>query len=116
MIMDSFIIYYISQRMNSIGFTRFVYEPIMVIMPEGQQEYVIEGVNEYYYLTSRVLAAGIEIEADNNYFKADESYVNLDYSRFQEFTGQIKIKTPGGKIAIEFIRVIPQITITTDQP
>lgn len=107
--MNSFIIHYISQRMTSIGFNRFTYEPIMVIMPYDQYEYIIEGVNEYYYLVSRFLVAGTEIEADNNYFKVEESYVNLDYSRFQEFTGRIKVTFPQGvKQVIEFIRVIPQ--------
>ena len=107
--MDSFVIHYISQRMTNLGFQRFAYEPVIVIMKDNQTEYIIEGVGEYYYLTSKALATGTEIEADNNYFKADEYYINLDYSRFQEFTGHIKIKTPEGRLAIEFIRVIPQL-------
>jgi hypothetical protein len=93
--------------MQTIGFSKFSYEPIMVIMPIDQTEYVIEGTNEYYYLASKVLATGTEIEADNNYFKVDDSYSSLDYSRFQEFTGNITIRMPQ-KLAIEFIRVIPQ--------
>ena len=107
--MDSFIIHYIAQRMAHLGFKRYSYGPVMVIIPDGQADYTLEGANEYYYLASRILAAGIEIEGDNNYFKADGNYANLDYSRFQEFTGQIKITFPQGvRQALEFIRVIPQ--------
>jgi hypothetical protein len=107
--MDSFIVHYIAQRMAHLGFRRYAYEPVLVIVPDGQSEYTLEGVNEYYYLASRVLATGIEIEGDNNYFKADANYVNLDYSRFQEFTGRIRVTFPQGvKQALEFIRVIPQ--------
>ncbi|HEY4789106.1 MAG TPA: hypothetical protein VIH57_23820 [Bacteroidales bacterium] len=107
--MESFLVAYIAQRMADLGFQKYSYEPLVIILSNDQNEYLIEGMNEYYYLTTKALTPGTEISAGNNYFKVEDYYVNLDLSKVQEFTGQIKITFPqGGKQALEFIRVIPQ--------
>jgi predicted protein tyrosine phosphatase len=107
--MESYIIAYIAQRMANLGFMKYGFEPLLVIMPQDKNEYQLDGTNEYYYLVSRLLATGTEISSGSNHFKVEEHHVNLDFSKIQEFTGQIKITSPQGvKQAIEFIRVIPQ--------
>ena len=110
--MDNFINAYIAHRMEALGFKKYVYEPLIIITSYGgQTEYVIEAQNEYYYLASQVVMEGTEIIADNNYFKAANSYIQVNYAYVQEFTGQIKITFPSSNVmSLEFIRVIPSNT------
>jgi hypothetical protein len=106
--MESYIIAYIAQRMVNLGFTKYSFEPLLIILPQDKNEYQVDGTNEYYYLVSKFLATGTEISSGNNYFKADDGYTSLDFFKIQEFTGQIKVVSPQGvKQIIEFIRVIP---------
>ena len=107
--MEYFIIAYIAQRMSTLGFKTYSFEPYLVFMPSDKNEFQLDGTNEYYYLVSPALPIGTEISAANNYLKAEDFYVNLDITKVQEFTGQIKITSPQGvKQAIEFVRVIPE--------
>jgi hypothetical protein len=109
--MDSFIIAYIAQRMEALGFKKYSMDPILVNLYSVQTEYVIEGQNEYYYLVSKTVADQVEIFADNNYFASAGSYIEVNYSNIQEFTGQIRITFPSLSLtALEFIRVIPQLS------
>ena len=111
--MDSLILAYISDRMTDIGFGSFSFEPLVVVLNDAQKEVVIEGTNEYYYLLSKDLIAGVEIISDNNYFKSEDYYGSLEFGKTVEFTGQIKATCATRKcqqtIVLEFIRVIPQI-------
>jgi len=107
--MDNFINAYIAHRMEALGFKKYGYEPLLIIPYGGQTEYVIGAQNEYYYLASNVVNEGVEILADNNHFKAGNTYVQVNYAYVQEFTGQINITFPSGILtSLEFIRVIPQ--------
>ena len=107
--MESYLVAYIARRMANLGFRKYSFEPVLVIMKESQQEFTFDGTNEYYYLASKTLSTGTEISSGSNYLKADEFYANLDFVKIQEFTGQVKITSPQGvRQAIEFIRVIPQ--------
>ena len=108
--MDNFIISYIAHRMGELGFKKYSLEPILMIFNSGQTEYLIDGQNEYYYLASKVVADQVEIFADNNHFKPDNSsFFTADYSMIQEFTGQLRIVCPI-ITSLEFIRVIPQLS------
>lgn len=111
--MDSLILAYIAQRMADLGFSAYTFEPFVAVLDDCRKELQIEGTNEYYYLVSKDLATGTEIAADNNYFKAEDYYENLEFAKTQEFTGQIKLSCPNWKcqqvIVLEFIRVLPQI-------
>ena len=116
--MDNTILAYIAQRMTDLGYSSFSFEPYVAVLGDSQKELQIEGTNEYYYLLSKELVAGTEISADNNYFKAEAFYSNLDFARAQEFTGQIKLGCTSWKcnqtIVIEFIRVIPEVSKPTN--
>lgn len=111
--MDSLILAYITQRMADLGYVTFSFEPFVAVLTDCQKELQFEGTNEYFYLVSKDLATGTEITADNNYFKVEDYYDNLEFAKTQEFTGQIKINCPNWKcqqtIVLEFIRVLPQI-------
>lgn len=111
--MERLILAYISQRMADLGFATYTFEPFVAVLNECQKEVQIEGSNEYYYLVSKDLAAGTEISADNNYFKAEDYYDSLEFAKVQEFTGQIKVSCNSWKcqqtVVLEFIRVLPQI-------
>ena len=108
--MDNFITAYIAHRMAELGFKEYSIEPVLVIPNGGQNEFVIQGQNEYYYLASKVVPDGLEIFADNNYYKSENLYTDVNYSYVQEFTGQVRIVFPptGSLTGFEFIRVIPQ--------
>ncbi len=107
--MENFILGYVAQRMAETGFKTYHFEPSVVVMDNTLTEVIIDATNEYYYLTSGSLVTGTEISSDTNVFTADATYPLLDYSKVQEFTGQIKITCPEGSSqqVIEFIRVIP---------
>ena len=109
--MDSFIIAYIAHRMEMLGFKKYSMEPVLLVWNYGGiNEYVIQVQNEYYYLVSKTVNEGIEILADNNYFKPESSYISVDFAYIQEFTGVIKVNFPDwywNPIGLEFIRVIP---------
>ncbi len=109
--MDSFIIAYIAHRMEMLGFKKYSMEPLLLTWSYGGiNEYLIQAQNEYYYLVSKTVNEGIEILADNNYLKAESSYISVDFAYIQEFTGVIKVNFPQwwwSPIGLEFIRVIP---------
>jgi len=109
--MESFIMAYIARRMTDLGFKQYSFEPFTVVLSDAPQGYHIEGTNEYYYLVSKTLVKGTEISSGNNYFKVEDYHLTLDYSKIQEFTGQITITLPQGtgKGALEFIRVLPVV-------
>ena len=109
--MDSFILAYIAHRMDMLGFKKYSMEPLLLTWSYGGiNEYVIQAQNEYYYLVSKTVNEGTEILADNNYFKAESSYISVDFAYIQEFTGVIKVNFPEwywSPLGLEFIRVIP---------
>ena len=109
--MDSFILAYIAHRMEMLGFKKYSMEPLLLTWSYGGiSEYVIQAQNEYYYLVSKIVNEGTEILADNNYFKAESSYISVDFAYIQEFTGVIKVNFPEwywSPLGLEFIRVIP---------
>lgn len=111
--MENLILAYIAQRMTDMGYSNYSFEPFFAVLNNNQKEIQIEGSNEYYYLLSKDLATGTEINSDNNYFKAEGFYDNLEFAKTQEFTGQIKLSCANWNcqqtIVLEFIRVIPQI-------
>lgn len=107
--MESYIVAYIAQRMANLGFTKYSFEPLLYVLSPEQHLLQFDGMNEYYYLVSALLATGTEISSGNNYFRVEDCYSKLDFSKIQEFTGQVQINSPQDvKQVIEFIRVIPQ--------
>jgi len=109
--MDSFLIAYITQRMGELGFKKWSMEPLLVTFYNAQGEFIIEAQNEYYFLASNNIAQGIEIFSDDNYFVPLDSYIAPVFAYIQEFTGQIRFTAPAyNQVALEFIRVIPQVT------
>ena len=104
--MDSLLIEYIKQRMRELGFSDFSFEPIRV--KDAATDLEINANNEYYFLTSKTVDAGLIIRSDTNIFNEAVDYANFQFYGVQEFTGQIMISQPVA-IDLEFIRVIPRV-------
>lgn len=108
--MDSFIIAYIANRMAQLGFKLYQFEPYCMVQTNNVNEMVVAAPpNEYYYLTSRELAIGTQIIANNNYYTIEGYYQDQEYTKLQEFIGNIRIIFPKGADTqvVEFIRVVP---------
>ncbi len=111
--MDSFIIAYIANRMEQLGFKEYQFEPYCMVQTNNAINVMAVAAppNEYYYLTSKELVIGTEIVANNNYYTVEGYYQNQEYSKLQEFIGNIRITFPRGADTqvVEFIRVVPKL-------
>ncbi len=103
---DGFVIEYIRQRMQELGYGRFHFEPTSMLV-RSKEPVSILAYNEFYYLVSLDLPNSTLIIGDTHYLNA-VSFSRLSYARLHEFTGNITIECPQESI-IEFIRVTPEL-------
>lgn len=97
---------YISQRMREMGFKKYHFESVAIIV-KGREVNFIAAYNEYYYLVATTLPKETLIVGDTHFLLAKD-FDKLTYARLHEFTGNITIETQVD-CTIEFIRVIPQL-------
>lgn len=109
LIMDSYALSYVASRMKQLGVKVYSFEPYLVVLNDPQNWADIQTYGDYFYLVSKELPVGVEIEADNNIFRVLDYYGYMDVAKVQEFTGTIHIEVPPGsnQQIFEFIRVIP---------
>ena len=113
--MDSFLLAYITQRMNERGYCHFHWEP--GIFDAANPPAIIKAYNTFIYTTGFPFSAGIQIISDTNIYRGDGGILQdtlnnarYNYYGIQEFTGLIEIKKVGEikKMSlIEYIYVIP---------
>lgn len=104
--MDNFLMAYITERMAEMGFKTFHFEPIRIFA--NTNKIIVAAHNEYYYLISKAVPAGLVIESDTNIFNEASGFPNFTYYRIQEFSGQIEISQPAAPIDLQFMQVVPQ--------
>ena len=109
MALDYFILNYIAYRMQVLGFKKYHFEPYMVVLGKTRKEMLIEGHNEYYYLTSKCLSPGSRIVSDSNAIEVKDYFPCQNFSKVMEFTGQLQLSIDQTTLSevFEFIRVIP---------
>ncbi len=110
MIPDSFALAYIASRMKQMGIQNYTFEPYVAVLNNENLEFNISSSGEYFYLVSKELPFGAEIQSDSNFFGVWDYSNYMLYNGVQEFHGNIKIIIPSlsGQQIFEFIRVIPQ--------
>ena len=104
--MDYYLLEYVKQRMNEMGFEKFHYEPIRVLANATRTE--VKAYNEYYYLLSKSVQPTLVIKSDTNIFNEANAYYAFNYYRIQEFTGLIEISQAVAPIDLQFLRVVPE--------
>jgi hypothetical protein len=110
LIMDNFALAYIASRMKQMGFDTYSFEPYVAVLDNDKLEFDIQGQNEYYYLISKELTYGMEIQGDNNFLPVWDYHSYQELLGVHEFTGHIHISiyANSGQQVFEFIRVIPK--------
>lgn len=107
--MDTFIIAYIATRMKAMRITSYQFEPFCLIHPgKGPMTIYVDG-DEFYYLVSKELKPGTEIQAASNIYQVPDYYNYQLFSNIQEFNGpQLRVNSPDGSgvQVLEFIRVM----------
>lgn len=104
--MDNFLIAYITQRLNEMGYKTFHFEPVRIFVNANKA--IVEAYNEYYYLISKNVPAGLVIASDTNVFNEAANFPDFTYYRIQEFSGLIEISQPAAPIDIQFMKVVPE--------
>jgi hypothetical protein len=100
---------YVKNRMRQMGYDKFSIEPVFI--NEVVDTKTINAQNQFYYLISESVPAGLVIIADDNLFNDATNYGTFNFNYLQEFTGQIDISKPVNpaiSLVLEFIRVIPE--------
>ncbi len=105
--MDNYLLAYITQRMAEMGYPTFHFEPVRVFVNAAKA--VVEAYNEYYYLISKTVPAGLVIESDTNVFNEAAGYPDFTHYNVQEFSGLIEISQPAAPVDIEFMKVVPEL-------
>ena len=103
--MYDFAIEYIRQKMLGMGYKNYDLSPIHVY--KATPSTTIVAYNEYYFLMTYPLPAGIKIISDVNSF--DDASSQLGISNLQEFSGMIEITRNSGVIDLEFVLAVPYI-------
>lgn len=110
--MDNFLIEYIKQRMQELGFENYTFQPIRV--KTDNLSMLINAQNEYYYLVSKEVPSSLMIFSDTNIWNESNDYEDFNFYSIQEFTGEIEIES-FVPIDLEFIRVIPKVKPSPEQ-
>lgn len=103
--MDYYLLAYITQRMNEMGFPKFHFEAVHAFVEDTKMK--IEAYNQFYYLVSKAVPASLVIASDTNIFIEAGVYSSYNFYQVQEFTGLIEISQTLVFVDLEFIKVVP---------
>lgn len=102
---ESIIIAFIENSMKIRGIEEYQFEPVYYKVDTSYS--VIEAGNDYYYLNTKTIPAGLTIVSDLDLFAETEDFANMKSASIKEFKGTIQIEASTSGVELEFIRVVP---------